>query len=76
MMRILAWIMGLLLWIGTLRAGAEEKTDRQPDDISREDLEIIRVMETLELMEIADQMELLNDMEIVIDEERKENDEE
>ncbi len=75
MIRYLCYAVGLILFLGPLWATADETPAQPSAEISREDLEVISVMETLDLMEVVAQQDLLNDMEILIEQEGKENDE-
>ncbi len=64
----------LLIWIAGKPVFAEEanlKTDSP--EISKEDMEIVKVMEILTLMDLIEDLDLLKDMDILIEEESHEN---
>lgn len=47
---------------------AEEKDEKPPSNISKDDMEIIKIIEILLEMEIIENMDILNDMDILIEE--------
>ena len=46
----------------------EKKTGLKSDSLSREDQEIILLMETLNLLEFAENIDLIEDLDILIEE--------
>jgi hypothetical protein len=66
-------ILTICVYLGS--AGADNgQTTKQSPDISPEDMEIIRLMETLVLMDMAEELELVQEWEIITEEKNDEND--
>lgn len=58
-----------MMWMTTFSyAGEKSVPSEKSADLSEEDMEIIKNIETLELMEMANHFQLLQEMDILIEE--------
>ena len=60
---------------GNMAFGSEQKTAPKPPLISKEDMEVIRVMDILEYIDLIDNMDLLNEMDVLTEDDTYESSE-
>ena len=60
-------ILAFFLWAASAFAGNEPVTTSPDREPSREDLEIISVMDILQLMDLMESMDMVIDMDVLIE---------
>ena len=68
------FFMMLCLNDGVIFAQEQQKeTPKKINEISKEDMEVIKVLEVLKLMDLMENMDLVKDMDILIEEDTHED---